>query len=84
MIEEGFDYESVEPSFDSEERLPKGTPQVPHKLSARLSKLDGNQVIYFVDKDFGIKNGLSSRMRFNILHPTRPNLCEITIPIERV
>lgn len=69
---------------DEREIVIKGTPQVPHSLSARLSKVEGNQVIYFVDKDFGIKNGLSSKMRFNILHPTRPNLCEITIPIQRV
>ena len=69
---------------DEREIVIKGTPQVPFSLSARLSKVEGNQVIYFVDKDFGIKNGLSSKMRFNILHPSRPNLCEITIPIQRV
>ena len=69
---------------DEREIVIKGTPQVPFSLSARLSKVEGNEVIYFVDKDFGIKNGLSSKMRFNILHPTRPNLCEITIPIQRV
>jgi hypothetical protein len=62
----------------------KGTPQVPFKLSAKLSKEDGSETIYFIDKDFGIKNELSSKMNFSILHPTRPNLCEITIPIERV
>ena len=69
---------------DEMEIVIKGTPQVPLSLSARLSKVEGNEVIYFVDKDFGIKNGLSPKMRFNILHPTRPNLCEITIPIQRV
>jgi hypothetical protein len=69
---------------DEREIIIKGTPQVPFSLSARLSKVEGNEVIYFVDKDFGIKNGLSSKMRFNILHPSRPNLCEITIPIQRV
>ena len=69
---------------DEREIVIKGTPQVPFSLSAKLSKVEGNQVIYFVDKDFGIKNGLSSKMRFNILHPSRSNLCEITIPIQRV
>lgn len=73
------------PSIEEEKEVViKGTPQVPHSLSAKLSKEDGSKTIYFVDKDFGIKNGLSSRMNFNILHPTRPNLCEITIPIQRV
>ena len=69
---------------DEKERVIKGTPQVPISLSAKLSKEDGSKSIFFIDKDFGIKNGLSGKMRFNILHPTRPNLCEIIIPIERV
>jgi hypothetical protein len=69
---------------DEKERVITGTPQVPFSLSAKLSQLNGNQVVYFIDKDYGIKNGLSSRMKFYSLHPTRPNLCEITIPIERV
>jgi len=69
---------------DEKERKIKGTPQVPTSLSAKLSKEDGSKSIFFIDKDFGIKNGLSSKMRFNIIHPTRPNLCEIIIPIERV
>jgi hypothetical protein len=63
---------------DEKERKIKGTPQVPTSLSAKLSKEDGSKSIFFIDKDFGIKNGLSSKMRFNIIHPTRPNLCEIT------
>lgn len=61
-----------------------GVPQVPAKLSAKLSKEDGSKSIFFIDKDFGIKEGLENRMNFNILHPTRKNLCEITIPINRV
>lgn len=69
---------------DEKERVIKGTPQVPISLSAKLTKEDGSKSIFFIDKDFGIKNGLSSRMKFNILHPSRPNLCEITIPIDRV
>lgn len=68
---------------ESEKKI-KGTPQVPTSLSAKLSKEDGSKTIFFIDKDFGIKEGLSSKMRFNIIHPTRPNLCEITIPIERI
>lgn len=77
-------FESFPSAEEEKEVVIKGTPQVPHSLSARLSKEDGSKTIYFVDKDFGIKNGLSSKMKFNILHPTRPNLCEIIIPIQRV
>ena len=57
---------------------------VPKKLSARLSKEDGSNVIYFIDKDYGIKEGLSSVMNFKVIHPSRPNLCEIKISLERV
>ena len=69
---------------EEKEKVIKGTPQVPFNLSAKLSKEDGSKTIYFVDKDFGIKEGLMSKMNFNIIHPTRPNLCEITIPIQRI
>jgi hypothetical protein len=58
--------------------------KVPFKLSAKLSKEDGSKTIYFIDKDFGIKEGFSNKMDFKILHPTRPNLCEILVPIERI
>lgn len=73
----------MEEGFETVKEI-KGIPQVPFKLSAKLTKEDGSKSIYFIDKDFGIKNELSSRMNFSVLHPTRPNLCEITIPIERV
>jgi hypothetical protein len=66
------------------EKKIKGTPKVPSKLSAKLSKEDGSKTIYFIDKDFGIKEGLMSKMDFKVIHPTRANLCEITIPIERI
>lgn len=59
-------------------------PQVPYKLSARLSNESGTKVIYFIDKNYGIQEGLDDRMNFKCIHPTRPNLCEILIPIERI
>ena len=68
---------------ESEKKI-KGTPKVPITLSAKLSKEDGSKTIYFIDKDFGIKEGLMSKMDFKVIHPTRPNLCEITIPIDRI
>lgn len=69
---------------EEREKQIKGTPKVPFSKSAKLSKEDGSKTIFFVDKDYGLKNGLSSKMNFKVLHPTRPNLCEITIPIERI
>lgn len=69
---------------EEKEKVIKGTPQVPFSLSAKLSKEDGSKTIYFIDKDFGIKEGLMTKMDFKVTHPTRPNLCEITIPIQRI
>lgn len=59
-------------------------PQVPTNLSAKLVKEDESKTIYFIDKDFGLKQGLESNMNFKCVHPTRPNLCEILIKIDRV
>lgn len=69
---------------EEREKVIKRTPRVPVNLSAKLVKEDGSKTIHFIDKDFGIKEGLMSKMNFKIIHPTRPNLCEITIPIERI
>ena len=60
------------------------TPKVPFNLSAKLSREDGSKTIYFIDKDYGIKEGLSNKMDFNIIHPTSPNLCEILVEIDRI
>lgn len=69
---------------EEREKQIKGTPKVPFSKSAKLSKEDGSKTVFFVDKDYGLKNGLMSKMNFKVVHPTRPNLCEITIPIERI
>ncbi len=61
-----------------------GIPQVPKKLSKQLSNQDGTETIYFVDKNYGLSNGLKSAMNFSILHPMSPNMCEIKCKIERI
>lgn len=61
-----------------------GIPQVPSNLSAKLVKEDESKTIYFIDKDFGLKEGLESKMNFKCIHPTRPNMCEILIKIDRI
>ena len=60
-----------------------GIPKVPKDKSKCFIKEDGTK-IYFIDKDYGIKHGLSSKMNFRNLLSTSPNMCEITIKIERV
>tara|TARA_B110000977_G_scaffold155164_1_gene197344 strand:- start:165 stop:401 length:237 start_codon:yes stop_codon:yes gene_type:complete len=62
----------------------KGTPKVPFNMSKKVSSIEGTDVIYFIDKNWGLANNLQSKMNFNSLFPTELNFCEITIPIDRV
>lgn len=66
---------------DKEKKI-VGTPNVPKALSKKMSKPDGT-VMYFVQKDYGVKNGLMSKMNFRTEHPVETDMCEITIKIER-
>ena len=61
-----------------------GIPQVPKKLSKQLSNQDGSETVYFVDKNYGLSNGLATAMNFSILHPMSPNMCELKCKIERI
>jgi hypothetical protein len=61
-----------------------GIPQVPKKLSKQLTNQDGTQTVYFVDKNYGLSNGLKSAMNFSILHPISSNMCEVNCKIERI
>tara|TARA_B110000285_G_scaffold98077_1_gene111886 strand:- start:1473 stop:1715 length:243 start_codon:yes stop_codon:yes gene_type:complete len=61
-----------------------GIPQVPKKLSKQLSNQDGTEIVYFVDKNYGLSNGLATAMNFSILHPMSPNMCELKCKIERI
>lgn len=71
---------------DKTEKEPviKGTPQVPKEFSKKMVSLDGNHVVYYIDKDWGYKNRLWPKMKFSNTHPVYKNFCEITIPIERI
>ena len=42
------------------------------------------ETVYFVDKNYGLTNGLKSAMNFSILHPVSPNMCELHCEIERI
>lgn len=60
-----------------------GIPKVDIKFSKKLCRADGT-IMYFIQKDHGIKRGFMSKMNFRTLHPIDKNFCEITIEIERV
>jgi len=60
-----------------------GTPRVPFNMSKKVSSVEGTEVIYFINKNWGIANRLNSKMNFRSLFPTDEDFCEITIPIDR-
>lgn len=59
------------------------TPNVPFHLSKKLSSIEGTDTIYFIDKTWGLNNGLQTKMNFTSVFPTDEDFCEITIPIIR-
>ena len=61
----------------------KGTPVVPMEFSKKMVSMDGERVVYYIDKDYGYRAKLYSKMVLSSTHPVYPNFCEITIPIER-
>ena len=61
-----------------------GIPKVPKKLSKQLKTADGTETVYFIDKNYGLSNGLKPAMNFSILHPISPNMCEIKCEIVRI
>ena len=67
-----------------DEVIIKGTPKVPFNMSKKVSSVEGTEVIYFINKNWGITNRLNSKMNFSSLFPTDEDFCEITIPIDRI
>jgi hypothetical protein len=69
---------------EEEDKPVIGIPQVPKSMSKQLSNQSGTTKVYFVDKNYGLSNGLKSAMNFSITHPMFPNMCEIKCEIERI
>ena len=66
------------------EPIVRGTPKVPKEFSKKLVSINGTHVIYYIDREWGIKNRLWPKMKLFNTHPAYPKFCEITIPIERI
>ena len=76
---------SIKVTFKEEKEVViKGTPKVPKNLSKVLSNLEGTEKVYYIDKNYGLKHKLDSKMIFSSIHPSIPSMCEISIPIERI
>lgn len=72
--------------FMTNEDKPKkivGTPEVPKDVSKCFTKDDGTK-LYYIDKDYGLKHGLESKMDFTKTLTINPKMCQITIKIKRI
>lgn len=66
---------------DKEKKI-VGTQTVAKKLSKKLVSKDGT-IIYFIEKDHGVKRGFMSRMKFANEHPLDGDYCEIELTLDR-
>ena len=66
------------------EQVIKGTPKVPISKSKKLSSMDGNQVLYYVETETAFKLKIDSKVDFKQKHPQDSNYHLITIQIERI
>lgn len=71
------------PIQDEKEKAIVGIPKVDKKFSKKLCRADGT-IMYFIEKDHGVKRGFMHVMNFRTEHPVKKTFCEITIEIERV
>lgn len=69
-------------SVTEKKKLEKNPPVLIKKeFIKRLTNPHG-EILNFIEKNFGIKKGLSEGMKFGTLHPVKPNFCLITTPIK--
>lgn len=61
-----------------------GVPKVPKQYSKQLRSAKTGKLIYYVDRTYGLANGLDSKMKLSDWYPGDDTYCEITIPIERI
>jgi hypothetical protein len=57
---------------------------IPMDKSKSLTSTKTGEIIYFVDKKYGMKNGLMDMMIFSSIHPIYTDMCEIKGNIIRV
>ena len=76
---------SIKVTFKEEkEQVIKGTPKVPMSKSKKLSSIDGDTSLYYIETDTAYRLKIDSRVEFTQKHPQYSNYYLITIPIERI
>jgi len=61
-----------------------GGISIPAAKSKSLVSKETGEVIYFIDKNYGIKHKLTGKMDFTTVHPIHTNMCEIKGDITRI
>ena len=69
-------------SVTNKKKAEKNPPVLVKKIHVKMVKNSKGEVLNFIEKNFGIKKGLSEGMKFSNLHPLKPNFCLITSPIK--
>jgi hypothetical protein len=76
---------SIKVTFKEEkEQVIKGTPKVPISKSKKLSSMDGETSLFYIETETAYKLKIDSRVDFTQQHPQNSNYYLITIPIERI
>lgn len=67
---------------DPEEKI-IGTPSVKKEMSKQFLNPDTGETLYYIDRDYGMKIGLISKMDFRNTLDGWPDMCRINIKINR-
>jgi arginine repressor len=57
---------------------------VPMHLSKKVSSIDGDTVLFYINTNYGLANKLESLMDFNSRFPTDEDFCIINATLSRV
>jgi hypothetical protein len=57
---------------------------VPMHLSKKVSSIDGDTVLFYINTNYGLANKLESLMDFNSRFPTDEDFCIINANLSRV
>lgn len=60
------------------------TVTVPMLMSKKLISIEGDTVLFYINKNYGLANGLESLMDFSSVYPTDEDFCIINTNIVRV
>jgi len=69
-------------SVVEKKKLEKNSPITIKKEFVKRVTNSKGEILHFIEKNFGIRRGLTEGMKFGITHPLKTNFCLITTNIE--